>query len=192
MSFSALRVEGAVVREDFGRNDQRNHHLYAVESFIPAVPKLLFASGIVRIIGRLAFETGVRQIIKQHIVRRIEQLAPALLQEREQAGLVLAELIQAVIQRKNGRALVAEGAVTGKAGKIYNLLNCFQPVQKLFAVGKAAFELSVVSGFEQFADLRSGRHSEFNQIPPADPSFGQDGFVLHLLCLFQKKLIVIQ
>jgi len=61
-------------RKTLRRHDERDHHLHAVRSFVPAVAILSLA-----LTGRIAFEIGAGQVIEQYIEARIEQGFPALL-----------------------------------------------------------------------------------------------------------------
>ena len=67
--------------------------MHAVRPLVAAVAVLALALS-----GRIAFEIGAGQVVKQHIEARIEQGFPALLKVGEQRLLVLQKLVQAAVE----------------------------------------------------------------------------------------------
>ena len=62
------------------------------------------------VFGHVALEAGAGQVVEQDVVRRVEQFAPACFQEEKQVGLVLAEFVEAAVERIFGgnRVVFAE------------------------------------------------------------------------------------
>jgi len=67
-------------RKTFRRHHQRDDHLHAVRSFVPAVAITAFVPFRER---RLALEIGAGQIVEQHLELRPEEILPALAQMLE-------------------------------------------------------------------------------------------------------------
>ena len=96
------RVVGGVARHDFvgqgeplrGHN-QGNHHLHAVEPLVPAVavlPLVVFGK------GRIALEVRARQIIEEHVERRVEQILPAFRQVIEEGVLMFDQQVETPVE----------------------------------------------------------------------------------------------
>ena len=83
-------------RQALGCDHQGHHHLDTVPAFVAAVAK---PPGVFIVLGDIAFEVGRSQVVEQNLVRRTEQVAPALPQMPKQGLLVFEQQIKCPIQR---------------------------------------------------------------------------------------------
>ena len=101
------RLVGGVPRQHFvgqrktlRRDDQRNDHLHAIKTFVPAVAKLALVRFPKR---RVALKVSGRQIVEQHVVGDPKKSLPAFFQETEQRLLVRQQFVQAPVESILGR-----------------------------------------------------------------------------------------
>src|SRR5207248_11799289 len=98
-----LITERKAVRGD----DQRDHDLHAILALVAAVAEPAF---VFRILRRIAFEIGSRQLVEQDVKFRPKQVLPALPEMTEKRLLVRKEFIQAAVERVflNQRIILTE------------------------------------------------------------------------------------
>lgn len=82
--------------EAFGRDHQRNDHLYAVAAFVTAVSETALA-----LIRGVALEVGAGQVVQQDIERSVEQVAPAANQVIKQRLLVFQQSVMTGVEPVN-------------------------------------------------------------------------------------------
>ena len=87
-------------RKTFRRDHQRDDHLHAVKTFVPAVTKLALVRFRKR---RVTFKISARQIVEQHVVGDAKESLPACFEKTEQRLLVLQQFVQTPVERILGR-----------------------------------------------------------------------------------------
>src|SRR5205823_8722895 len=75
--------------QTFGSDDQRNDHLAAVRTMIPAMAELGFGNFL-----RLALDVSAGQVVKQHFISGAEEILPARLQVSEQSRAMLQQTVE--------------------------------------------------------------------------------------------------
>ena len=97
-------------REAVRGHDQRDHHLHAIRTLVPAVAEPALA-----VDGRVALKIGTGQVIQQDIEAGIEQRGPPRAQKREERAFVHHQLVQAAVQRVAGNDPIGPQQVAQRA-----------------------------------------------------------------------------
>ena len=101
-------------RQAFGRDDEGDDDLHAVAAFVAAVAE---AAGIVLVGRHVAFEAGRGQIVEQHFVARVEQIAPALAKMREEFLFVRQQQVVAAVKGVVLRRAGVQAEQVGQSGR---------------------------------------------------------------------------
>ena len=81
--------------EALGRDEERDDHLHAIAAFVAAVTEAAHVRGVLR---RVALEVSAREVVEEHFVFRIKEIAPALREVIEERAFVLQDLVVAFVE----------------------------------------------------------------------------------------------
>lgn len=94
-------------RITLGCDDERDDDLHAVAALVTTVAEAAQTGGLVR---RITFKISARQVVEEHLILRIKQVAPALSEMVKERALVLQQLVVARVEA----VLFGESEVTAE------------------------------------------------------------------------------